>query len=155
MNLVLDDVPEPATNWPLYWYVGDVGELRQFDAVYFVETFECALAFHREPELQALMRDVRVRWIEFPNAIEQSSDVVMLDFRDVHEVLTEGSRARMRAEIQLVLGNEFESLQTDAAKSLIVLAKDAYFVSGYNDRCASHEGECIAAGLREELVSWY
>jgi hypothetical protein len=67
-------------------------------------------------------------------------------------MLTESSGARMRAEIQLVHGNELESLKRDAAKALIVLAKDAYFVGRYSDRCASHEGECIAEGPREELV---
>src|SRR6185369_10135777 len=51
---------------------------------------------------------------------------------------------RMSAEVELVLGDQLQGLQSDAAEALIVLAENTDFIGRDCDRCASHEGEFTA-----------
>lgn len=153
MDLVLDDVPEPASQGPLHGNVGDIDDRIQLDLVELVQALEGPFALHCEAELDTFTGAIWIWRIKFPDSIEQAGDVVVLDLSDVHELLAEGSLALMRTPLKLVFRNKFQRLQSDSPKTLVMLAKDTDFVCGNSDRCAGHRGLAGVSVLENSVRS--
>src|SRR6185369_14052858 len=116
VNFVFDDVPEPAAYRPLHGNVGNINEACHRYAIEFVETLERSLLLHHQPEFETL-----------------AGDVVVLDFRYMHELLAKGACALVGTPLQFVFGNQLESLQSNSAESLVVFPENADFI----DRCSN------------------
>ena len=115
VNFVFDDVPEPAAYRPLHGNVGNINEACHRYAIEFVETLERSLLLHHQPEFETLGGDEWVGRIKLPDSVKQSGDVVVLDFRYMHELLAKGACALVGTPLQFVFGNQLESLQSDSA----------------------------------------